>query len=515
VDKKIIINASSNAVNIAMLEDDSLVELHKETKNKAFVVADIYLGRTKKIVPGLNAAFVDVGYKKDGFLHYQDLGPNIRSLLKLANLTQNKPRIPSLTRFRLEKETEKDGKISDILRSGLELPVQIVKEPISTKGPRLSCELSLAGRYMVLVPFSNKVSISQKISSGNEKNRLKKLIQSIRPKNFGVIVRTAADNMEIEELEKDMQALMDKWRETLRKLKKAQPKQRLLSEVNLTSAILRDLFSDSVTNVIVDDSEIYQDIIRYIKMIAPEKVKSIKLHKANTHIFDHYNVNKQIKTSFGKTVTIKRGVYLIIEHTEAMHVIDINSGNKVDKNKSQEENALRVNLESAKEIARQLRLRDIGGIIVIDFIDLHKSENRQYLYKKLKEEMKKDRARHSILPPSKFGLVQITRERVRPVTEVVVTEVCPTCKGTGKITSSSLIIDSIESDIKHLLQEQNEKKLTLVVHPYIYAYLTKGIYSLQWKWYFRFNSFIRLKQDMNMPLLSYTFYNKNNVKIKM
>ncbi len=502
-------------VNIAMLEEGVLVELHKEAKDKAFVVGDIYLGKIKKVAPGLDAAFVDVGYKKDGFLHYHDLGPNIRSLIKLAGHTQNKPRIPSLTRFRLEKETDKSGHITDIIKSGMELPVQIVKEPISTKGPRLSCELSLAGRYMVLVPFSNKVSVSQKISSNAEKTRLKKLMQSIRPKNFGVIIRTAADKVDVSELEKDLNMLVNKWRKMLQKLKTAKVRQRLLSEVNLTSAILRDLLTESITGIIVDDAHLHQEILTYLKSIAPEKTNIVKLHKKSTHIFDQYNVNRQIKSSFGKTVTIRRGIYLIIEHTEAMHVIDINSGNKVDKNKSQEENALRVNLEAAREIARQLRLRDIGGIIVIDFIDMKKAENRQYLYKKLREEMQHDRARHSILPPSKFGLVQITRERVRPVMEVKVTEVCPTCKGTGEITSSSLIVDSIENDISYLIHEQNEKKLRLEVHPYIYAYLTKGLFSIQWKWYFRFHHFIKLKQNVNMPLLHYTFYNKNNVRIKL
>ncbi len=515
MDKKLIINASTNAVDIAMLEDDVLVELHKESKNKAFVVGDIYLGRTKKIVVGLNAAFVDVGYKKDGFLHYQDLGPNIRSLLKLSALTQDKPRIPSLTRFRLEKETEKNGKISDLIQSGIELPVQIIKEPISTKGPRLSCEISLAGRYMVLVPFSNKATVSQKISTNKEKNRLKKLIQSIRPKNFGIIIRTAAVDVEISELEKDLEDLMDKWRGMLRKLKQAKPRQRLLSELKLTSAILRDLLTESMKGIVVDDPDIYQDIAAYIKTIAPERTKLLKLHKGKEPIFDYYNVNKQIKGSFGKTVTIKRGIYLIIEHTEALHVIDINSGNKVDKNKTQEENAIKVNLDAAKEIARQLRLRDIGGIIVIDFIDMRKGENRQYLFQKLKDEMKKDRARHTILPPSKFGLVQITRERTRPVTKVKVTEMCPACKGTGKIISSSILMDTIENDLKYLIQNQNEGKLRLVVHPYLYAFLTKGIFSLIWKWMLRYKRHIKLEEDSSLPILEYHFYNKNNEIIKL
>lgn len=509
MNKELIIDSESSEVSIALLEDKVLVELNKERSNNKYAVGDVYLGRVRKIMPGLNAAFVDVGYEKDAFLHYLDLGPQVNSLNKYVKLAINgKLQDASLAKFELEPEIEKSGRIPSVLSPNQNVLVQIAKEPISTKGPRITSELAFAGRYLVLVPFSSRISVSQKIKSLDERNRLKRLIQSIRPKNFGVIIRTVAENKMVADLDADLTNLVQKWDNTFTKLTGAKPPQKIISEIDRTSAILRDILSESFNNVYVNDPVVYDELKNYIRKIFPDKVDIVKLYKGKVPIFEHYGIDKQIKNSFGKIVTIKSGVYLIIEHTEALHVIDINSGHRVNSENSQENNALTVNLESAAEVARQLRLRDMGGIIVVDFIDMHLASHRRDLFKKLKEEMAKDRAKHSILPPSKFGLVQITRQRVRPEMTVQVLEKCPSCDGTGKVKSSIILVDEIENNLHYLIKDQNEKNLKLAIHPYLHAYLVKGFPSIQMKWFLKYGKWISITPVASLHLLEYQFLNK-------
>jgi len=517
VNKELIINASSSEVEIALLEDKYLVELHKERNNNNYSVGDVYLGRVKKIMPGLNAAFVDVGYEKDAFLHYLDLGPQVLSLMKytkqaLSGSTGNAPR---MDQFKMEPDIEKTGKITQVLSSNQQILIQIAKEPISTKGPRISSEISFAGRYLVLVPFSNRISISQKIKSTEERNRLKRLIQSIKPQNFGVIIRTVAENKKVAELDTDLRNLVEKWDRLTKITATAKAPQKIISELDRTSALLRDLMNESFNNIHLNDSVLYEEIKSYIKTIAPDKVDIVKLYNGKKPIFEHLGIDKQIKSSFGKTVTIKSGVYLIIEHTEALHVIDVNSGHRVKKENNQETNALEVNLESATEIARQLRLRDMGGIIVVDFIDMHEGRNRRALYQRLKEEMEKDHAKHTILPPSKFGLVQITRQRVRPEMNIDILEKCPVCDGTGKIKPSIIIIDEIENNIRYLLKDQNEKSLKITLHPFIYAYLNQGFISIKRKWNWKYKKRISIQAMPSYALLEYHFFNDQGEEIKI
>lgn len=514
MNKELIINSSSNEVEIALLEDKLLVELNKEKSNNEFAVGDIYLGKVKKIMPGLNAAFVDVGYGKDAFLHYLDLGPQVNSLLKYVKMGLSGTSI-TLADFKMEEEIQKSGKINNVLKPNQQILVQIAKEPISTKGPRVTSELSFAGRYVVLIPFSDKISVSQKIKSPEERNRLKRLITSIRPKNCGVIIRTVAEGKLVADLDMDLRTLHRRWEITSQKLPASKPPVKIIGEMDRTSAILRDVLSEDFNNIITNDATLYEEIKAYIQKIAPEKTGIVKLHSGKANIFEQYGIDKQIKNSFGKTVTIKSGTYLIIEHTEALHVIDINSGHRVNQEHNQETNALDVNLEAATEVARQLRLRDMGGIIVIDFIDMSQGLNRRKLYDKLREEMKRDRAKHSILPPSKFGLVQITRQRVRPEMNVQILEKCPACEGTGEIRPSILLTDDIENNISYLIREQNEKYLSLFVHPYLYAYLTKGFFSIQWKWYRKFKLRINIEPQASYHFLEYHFFNKNGDEIKM
>ncbi|MEE3244617.1 MAG: ribonuclease E/G, partial [Bacteroidota bacterium] len=407
MNNELIIRSSSTSVDFALLKDGKLIELHKDEEDNQFSVGDIFIAKIRKTVSGLNAAFVNVGYEKDAFLHYHDLGPQLPTLLKFVKrVSTGKLKDFSLKNFPTEKDIDKNGKIADAVKSNQSILVQVVKEPISTKGPRISSELSIAGRYVVLVPFSDRISISQKIESREEKARLKRLMQSIRPKGFGVIVRTVAEGKMVAELDKDLQNLVDRWTAMCKKLHNAHLPSKVLGEMNRASSMLRDLFNDSFTNICVDDETLYYQIKDYLQEIAPNKESIVKLYQNTVPIYEKHGIERQIKTSFGKTVSMSRGAYLVIEHTEALHVIDVNSGNRSSKAKSQEDTALEVNLIAATEIARQLRLRDMGGIIVVDFIDMGKAENRKKLFNHLRDEMSDDRAKHKILPPSKFGLIQ-------------------------------------------------------------------------------------------------------------
>ena len=515
VTRDLIINSHASEVDIALLEDNILVELHREKTNTQFAVGDVYLGRVKKILPGLNAAFVDVGYPKEAFLHYLDLGFQASSLIKYKKMVLADDDV-AMDKFKLEGDLPKNGKISDWLSVGDLLPVQIAKEPIHTKGPRITAEISFAGRYLVLVPFSNRISVSQKIRSSEERNRLRRLMQSIKPANYGVIIRTVAEGKKVAELDADLRSLISKWEQCTLEMKKMTTFGRMVSEMDQTSVMLRDLLNESFNNIHVNDEKLYEEIQNNIKTFAPQKAEIVQLYKGKDPIFDYYNVTKQIKGFFGRVVTIKNGVYLIIEHTEAMHVIDVNSGHRVNKENSQEDNAFEVNIEAAKEIARQLRLRDMGGIIIVDFIDMHEAKHRKELYDALVEAMKPDRAKHTILPATKFGLIQITRHRVRPETEVQVQEKCPVCDGEGKIRPAILFIDEIENHLKYLLVDQNENHLTLQVHPFIYSYLCiNGLFSIRRKWMKKYGKKFKVQSMPEFHALQYNFQNANGDDIKL
>ena len=514
--KELIIDSTPNGATIALLQDKQLVELHKEQVTNNYTVGDIYLGKIKKIMPGLNAAFVDVGYEKDAFLHYLDLGPQVQSLVKLTKLVRSGGyQSKLLDNFKAEQDINKSGKISEVFTKGQLIPVQIAKEPISTKGPRLSSDLSTAGRYVVLVPFSETISISKKIKSNTERNRLRKIIESIKPKNFGVIIRTVSEGKGVTEMQADLRDLISKWETFVTRLPTVDPAKKALGEIDRTSTLLRDILNPDFQHIYVNDNAIFEEIRTYVHQISPELENIVRLHKHKEPIFEYYGIDKQIKGAFGKTVNLAGGAYLVIEHTEALHVIDVNSGNRTASKENQEENAFQVNKEAAREIARQLRLRDMGGIVVIDFIDMHKPNNRKELFDYLRAEMSHDRAKHTILPPSKFGLVQITRQRVRPEMNIVTTEVCPTCHGTGTIRPTILLIDDIENNFNYILVEQNEKNITLVVHPYIEAYIKQGLFNRQWKWYFKYGQRIKVKSNPAYQITEFHFFSSKDEEIKL
>lgn len=515
MNKELIIDSSPTDVNIAMLEDGQLVEIHKEKANKEFSVGDIFFGRIKKLMPGLNAAFVDIGHKKDAFLHYTDLGPQLQSLLKYTRASvSGSLRTHRLNDFKREPDIIKTGKINEVLDKNEGILVQILKEPISTKGPRLSCEITIPGRYIVLTPFNDIVAVSKKITNSDERKRLRTLIESIKPKMFGVIVRTAAEGKKVADLHEEMSGLMSKWQNIHKELHTASPPKKLLSELDKTSSILRDLMTDEFNRIVVNEKKLYQNLKEYVGSFAPEKANIVEPYRSRSPIFDKFGITKQIKASFGKTSTMKSGAYIVIEHTEAMTVIDVNSGPKSQR-QNQEEASIKVNMEAAEEIARQLRLRDIGGLIVIDFIDMRARKNRYKLNKAMKEFMAKDRAQHTILHLSKFGLMQITRERARPAVKIDTSEDCPTCGGSGKITSSILIMDDIERDLEFILKSRTKAKLILHVHPYLDAFIKRGIPSLQMNWYMKYSKWIKVRPINKLPLTHWKFFDGEMDEIRL
>ncbi|MFN6015409.1 MAG: ribonuclease E/G [Flavobacteriales bacterium] len=512
---ELVVDARQGGIWLALLRDGKLIELHEEQGNNDFAVGDIYLGKVRKVVPSLNAAFVDVGYEKDAFLHYLDLGPQFNSLNKFTKDTlQGKQNVADLLYFKGEKDIPKDGKIDDIISSSQSILVQVAKEPISSKGPRLCAEITLAGRYLVLVPFSDKISISQKIREQEERDRLKDLMDTIKPKNFGVIIRTVAENKKIELLDQDLKNLLDKWKTMHANLKSAIPPKRVLGEIDKTSSILRDLLNADFTNIHVNDETLFGEMKDFGAGIAPGREQILKLYESKISIFERFGINKQIKTLFGKKVPLPSGGYLIIEHTEAMHVIDVNSGNRKGAD-GQESNALATNIEAAEEIGRVLQLRDMGGIVCIDFIDMHDKENNKVLFEKLKGFMSSDRAKHNILPPSKFGVVEITRQRVRPETDIKTSETCPTCNGTGEVQASILFSEEIESNLNYLLSDRKEQHVTLLVHPYLEAFFKKGLISRRMKWFFKYKKWIQVRGVTAHHLLQYSFVNKDNEEIAL
>ncbi|MDR2388286.1 MAG: Rne/Rng family ribonuclease [Tannerellaceae bacterium] len=514
---ELVVDVHPKEVAIAVLEDKNLVELQKEARNVAFAVGDIYLGKVKKIMPGLNAAFIDVGYKKDAFLHYLDLGSNFNTQQKfLKQVLSESKKQPVLAKTQILPEMDKDGSIVDVLKAGQEVLVQIAKEPISTKGPRLTSELSFAGRFIVMIPFSDKVSVSTKIKSEEERARLRQLIQSIKPRNFSVIVRTSSEGKRVADLDLEMKTLVKRWEDNIAKVAKYKKAPALVyEETARTVALLRDIYNPSFQHIHVNDKEVYESVREYVNLIAPGQENIMKLYTGELPMFDHFGITKQIKSLFGRTVTYKSGAYLIIEHTEAMHVIDVNSGNRSKGSDAQEKTAIDVNIAAADEIARQLRLRDLGGIIVVDFIDMAETNNRQKLFEHMVNVMKTDRAKHNILPISKFGLMQITRQRVRPAMGVNTSEQCPTCFGSGKTKPSILFTDNLEKKIDCLVNKHKVKKFALHLHPYVAAFVNKGIFSLKWTWKLKYTWKLKVIPDQNLAFLEYRFYDPDRNELDM
>jgi len=500
---ELVISASSDQADIALLEDGRLQELIKEKGDDSFSVGDVYLGTVKKLATGLNAAFVDVGYEKDAFLHYHDLGPQIKSWQTYLRRTLKGKQLSNITNFKAEPNIEKEGNIGDVLKQGDQILVQITKEPISTKGPRITAELSIAGRFVVLVPFSNRVSVSQKIRERDEKDRLKKLVRSIKPKGFGVIIRTVAKGQSAEELQSDLDNLVRKWSQLHKSIKRSNKPVRIFREMNRASAFLRDVFNESFTSITIDNKDLCEEVKDYLDEIKPGASKMVKEYSGQMPLFQFSSVDRQIKGAFGRSVSMTKGAYLIIEHTEALHVVDVNSGNRTNTADNQESNALQVNLLAAVEVARQLRLRDMGGIVVIDFIDMNSAENRKAVYEKMESEMKRDRARHKILPISRFGLMELTRQRVRPETNITTREENPD----NLVEAPIQVIDAMASKLAQI----EMREVYIHVHPFIEAYLTKGFFgSIKKTWQKKFRKKIVVVPRDAFTMLEWRVMDKDN-----
>jgi ribonuclease G len=519
VGKELIINVGKGECRIALLNEGRLSEYHVENLDTNFAVGDIYLGKVTRLIPGLNACFVDIGHNKNAFLHYLDLGIHYNDFKNLISVCSGPdgPKVKKIdfNKLNRKQEIDKGSSIDSVLAKDDLVLAQIVKEPISSKGPRLSTEISIAGRYVILMPFGDTISVSKKIVNNSERNRLQRLISFIRPNNFGVIARTVAKGKKVEELDKDLKGLLEKWMVGVAKLGTASTGDRIIGEMNRASALLRDILNESFDSIVIDNQNFYEELRDYIKVIEPSKEKIVKNYHSKAKIFEHFGIEKQIKSLFGKVVNIDSGGYLVIEHTEAMHVIDVNSGSKKVSGENQEVNAFNLNMSAAKEIARQIMLRDMGGIIAIDFVDMKDRENKIKVYQAVKEEMKRDRSKVTVLPLSKLCLMQITRQRVRPAIKIATEESCPSCKGTGKMDASILVADKIEKDLHYLLDEKSFKKLTIFLHPYIYAYFINGLISKRIKWLFKYKKWINLEVDSSLGIVDYLFMDEGGNEINI
>lgn len=516
--KDLIVDVKTEEVSIALMENHRLIEYNNESSGgHSFCVGDVYLGKVKKLLPALNAAFVDIGDEKEAFIHYLDLGLYFKAFNEfVSRINPNTDHKGIYSHIPIGPALDKDGKIEDVLTVGQLIIVQIVKEPISTKGSRLTAEISLAGRNIVLIPFAQKVSVSQKISSKEEKKRLETLVRNILPQNYGAIIRTAAEGKNAAILDAELMSLVEKWEESWKKLSSRKNVQLLFTEYSKTTTILRDLLNDSFSNIYINDKNVYEETRKYIEMISPQQEKIVKFYEEKEPIFDYFEVTRQIKSSFGKVVPLKQGAYLVIEHTEALHVVDVNSGIR-SKNKEQEQNTFDVNCYAAEEIARQMRLRDMGGIVIVDFIDMESGEHRNELFKYMQKLMESDRAKHNLLPLTKFGLMQITRQRVRPATEINTTETCPVCNGKGKISSSIVIDEEIERRLSYYVEDKGIKAFELKTSPILGAWLEKGTLfksSIIRKWEKKYDCRIKLNTSSEFSVLQNEFYDLKGGKLE-
>ncbi len=498
---QIIIHSSGKQTRVALLENGELAQLFIESEDNQRTVGDIYLARVHKVMSGIRAAFIDLGMEKDAFLHFSDAGDHLGSYIKMMNGQESISKSAEKELQNFDKLSNNDKQIlaGKLLRNNQNLLVQIVKEPIGSKGPRVSTDITIAGRFLVLIPMGEYIALSKKINNGKERRRLKSIVGSMLPDGFGVIVRTVAQKQDKEAIEEDMRTVLKKWERILNKLESAKPPTLLYKDLDITESLIRDLFAKQYDRVLIDDYQLYKSVKSYVSQIAPKMLPSVELYKGKDHIFDHVNIGHDVNSIFSPRVRMPSGGYLIFEQTEAMYVVDVNSGPYAAKEKH-EDNSLKTNLEAAREIAKQLRLRDIGGIIVVDFIDLRDDKNRKKIYDELKKEFKKDRAKTNVIGMSDFGLVQITRQRIRPSVVNSVSKICPMCGGSGSVVSQNTIITDIESWISKLKYSTDYRAVDIYINPYLRSYLTRGLLSQRFRWMLKYRVKVSLVGDDNISL---------------
>ncbi len=537
--KEIVINSTANEIRIAITEDKKLAELYVETPEKERTVGDIYLGKVAKVMHGIRAAFVDVGHKQDAFLHFSDIGSTLSEYSSLIGDEDSdvdtddsddeepvgSPASPDQSRVAVAEApkpappqqshapSRSYGRTPAVpdLKPGQDIIVQVTKEPVGKKGVRVTSEVSLPGRFLVLLPFDGKVGVSKKLTNFKEKRRLRRIVRSILPEGFGVIIRTVAQDKDESALKQDLESLIATWREIEKSVKTEQAPALLYKDMATTSSVIRDLFTDSVERVVVDSRKLYKEIRAYVKLNSPTLVEKIELYKEREPVFDAYGVEREIANALSRKVWLKSGGYIIIDQTEAMVVVDVNSGRYAAK-REQELNSLRTNLEAAREVCRQLRLRDIGGIIVIDFIDLEEDKNRKKVYDELRKEFRRDRAKVTVLPMTELGIVQITRQRIRQNILHSFSEPCPVCGGGGFVQSKSSIVNHIERWLRRFKAEGKEFRLNLRVHPSIAGYLREGTISRLTRFKFRYFVSIRLEEDTKLPVAEFHFVSRKQKK---
>jgi len=511
--KEIIINSSESQTRVAITEDGNLIDFFVDYPENRRMVGDIYLGKVARVLPGIRAAFINIGMKHDAFLHFSDIGMRTKDFQALAGEeTELEEDDDTEERSQTPQLQNQDTKLINgvpKLKKGQEIVIQITKEPVSNKGVRVSTSVSIPGRFCVLLPFDNKVGISKKINDFKERKRLRNLARGILPPNYGLIIRTVAKNQSEEALSEDLNLLKKTWEKIEAAIKSEQPPALVYQDLNTTSSVIRDLFTPDISKVAIDSKKLYKQIKDYVELVHPDLAEKVEYYKAKQSVFETYKIEEQIKTLFGRKVPMKSGGYLIIEHTEAMVVIDVNSG-RYAANKDQEINSLKTDLEAAREIARQLRLRDIGGLIVVDFIDLEDDKNRKKIYDELKKEFRKDRAKVSLLPMSDFGLVEITRQRIRQNIIQMTFEQCPYCAGTGLLTKKSHVLHEIEEWLSKRKTSNTERSFTLKCHPAISSKLNEGVFSMLLKLQLKHFIRIRVVEDNALSMHQFKVYSKKS-----
>jgi ribonuclease G len=545
--RQILMNQQGNEIQVAIVEDGRLAELLIERPDSSRSVGDIYLGRVQKVVEGLQAAFVDIGQEQDGFLHFSDVGTTGEDYRAMLNedfeeedeedeaeenesggdvalnttrpatrqTTQNGAQPVTNEQTSTANKQERRQSYTQMIASKLKpndsILVQVIKEPIGTKGSRLTSDITIAGRFIVLLPFGEgHIAVSKRILNRRERRRLKSIVRSMLPKNFGAIIRTVAEEQDESLLRTDMEILLNKWAQIEETVKTAKPPKLIFKEDTLTASALRDFLTEDVTEIATNSMTIYREALNYVRWAAPEFEKKVTLYKGRLPLFESYGIAKDVESIFSRKVWLKSGGYLIIEQTEAMVVIDVNSGRYAAK-KEQEENSLRTNLEAAKEIARQLRMRDIGGIIVIDFIDLLDERNARKVYETMKAELKRDRAKSNVLPMSDFGIMQITRERIRPSLMQRMGDTCPACGGTGVIQARQTTVHQIERWLRKYAWHTKRpfSRLDLLVSPTVLEPLRNQDIKPEWKWFLQHLVLVRIKPDDTLRSDDFRFFIHN------
>lgn len=537
--KEIVINSTANEHRIAILEDGKLAELFVETPGKERMVGDIYLGKVAKVMPGIRAAFIDVGLQQDAFLHFSDIGSSLSEYNALFEDDDDEDENPSSTAVhdtgasesastgdqasaaqraesRSLSQSGGNGRHQRLdrevnIQKGQDILVQITKEPVGKKGVRVTSEISLPGRFLVLLPFDGKVGVSKKLADFKEKRRLRRVVRPILPQGFGAIIRTVAEGKDDALIKQDLEELLRVWSNIEKAVKAENPPTLVYKDMTTTSSVIRDLFGDKVERVAVDEKKLFKEIKAYVQWMSPDMLDRLEYYKGKEPIFDKYGVEKDIQNLMSKKVWLKSGGYIFIEKTEAMTVIDVNSGRYAAK-KEQELNSLRTDLEAAREVCRQLRLRDIGGIIVVDFIDLDDEKNKKKVYDEVKKELKRDRAKATVLPLTEFGLMQITRQRIRQNVQMSFSDACPTCGGTGMVQSKATTLNQIERWIKRFKSESREFRLQLKVNPNIALFLTHGTISRMTKIMFKFFVRVKVESDPSLAMDEFRFFSVRQKK---